>query len=450
MAVAIEKSRLVSKIFFGVFWIAAITPFFGQEFLPSVYEKLSSPLFALIDLVLILLGAWVIRSKKDWFILLSLVLITFISTYILNDISILQYVNGMRLYIGFIFMIPIVRYFFAEPERKQRFIEKFDKALYIFLWIQVPCMSYQCFLYGAFDKVGGSLGWMMSGVITTLIYLVSFYLMLRRWNKDKSYFQNLKDNWILVFLLFPSYLNETKVAFVFLAMYFFFLVPIDRKFIKRMVYVVPTIFIVLIGAGYVYLSFVDTKGADIFSKEYLEIYLTGDDELVELVEYIMDNNIEEVDEVDFARGLKFAVLPLILKREPHATAFGYGVGMYKGGTMFEKSKFAKQYNGLLQGTIMQAFLFMIELGWVGLGWYVLFWILNFRVQNKEYRNKQLQLYMLLTIIVISIYSCNFIIVPFYMIFMFLTYYSCHWNENSQEEVISESHERLLPEESAGL
>lgn len=99
---------------------------------------------------------------------------------------------------------------------------------------------------------------------------------------------------------------------------------------------------------------------------------------------------------------------------------------------------------------MQAFLFMIELGWVGLGWYVLFWILNFRVQNKAYRNKQLQLYMLLTIIVISIYSCNFIIVPFYMIFMFLTYYSCHWNENSQEEVISESHERLLPEESAGL
>jgi hypothetical protein len=57
------------------------------------------------------------------------------------------------------------------------------------------------------------------------------------------------------------------VAFVFLAMYFFFLVPIDRKFIKRMIYVVPTIFIVLIGAGYVYLSFVDTKGADIFSKE---------------------------------------------------------------------------------------------------------------------------------------------------------------------------------------
>ena len=135
-------------------------------------------------------------------------------------------------------------------------------------------------------------------------------------------------------------------------------------------------------------------------------------ELVELVEYVMDNNIEEVDETDFARGLKFAVLPLILKREPHATAFGYGVGMYKGGSLFEKSKFAKQYNWLLQGTIMQAFLFMIELGWVGLGWYVLFWILNFRVQNKAYRNKQLQLYMLLTIIVISIYSCNFIIVPF--------------------------------------
>ena len=88
MAVVIEKSKFISKIFFGVFWIVAITPFFGQEFMPSVYEKISSPLFALIDFVLILLGAWVIRDKKDWFFLLLFVGFSFISTCIINDYSI--------------------------------------------------------------------------------------------------------------------------------------------------------------------------------------------------------------------------------------------------------------------------------------------------------------------------------------------------------------------------
>ena len=428
MNLVVDKANMVSKIFFGVFWITAVIPFIGQEFIPGIYDSVSPLIFAFIDFVLILLGLWLIRSKADWIVLLSLLLITFLSTCVFNKLPILQYLNGLRLYIGFVFVLPIIRYFFSTPEIKQEFIKKMDKALYLFLWIQVPCMSYQCYLYGAFDKVGGSLGWMMSGVITTLIYLISFYLMLKRWDKNKSYLKNISDNWILIFLLFPSYLNETKIAFVFLAMYFFFLVPIDRKFIKRMVYVLPLICAMLIGASYVYLSLVNTNGDDIFSKEYIEIYLSGDDELVELVEYVMDNNIEEVEETDFARGLKFAVLPLILKREPHASLIGYGVGLYKGGTMVEKSEFSKQYNWLLQGTIMQAFLFMIELGWIGLIWYIFFWLLCFKC-SKLQRNKQLQLYLILTIIIISLYSCNFIIVPFYLIFMFLAYISGEWNED---------------------
>lgn len=424
----IEKSKLISNILFGIFWISAVMPFLGQEFIPSVYDKVSSLIFAVIDLLLIIIGCWVIRAKTDWFLLVSLVIIIFASTCFFNEMPLLQFFNGLRLYIGFIFVIPIIRYLFSEPIRRKEFIRKMDKVLYVFLWIQVPCMCYQCFLYGAFDKVGGSLGWMMSGVITTLIYLISFYLMLKHWDYEKSYLQNIKQNWILIFLLFPSYLNETKIAFIFLAMYFFFLIPMDRQFVKRMLYVLPLISVFLIGAGYFYLSMVNSNGQNIFSKEYIEIYLSGDDELVELVEYVMDNNVEEVDETDFARGLKFAVLPLILKRSPHATFVGYGVGLYKGGSVLEKTEFSKQYNWLLQGTIMQSFLFMIELGWVGLIWYVVFWIINFRLENRENRNKQLQVYLLITVLLISLYSCHFIVVPFYIIFMFLMYMSGRWDD----------------------
>ena len=221
MAVVIEKSKFISKIFFGVFWIVAITPFFGQEFMPSVYEKISSPLFALIDFVLILLGAWVIRDKKDWFFLLLFVGFSFISTCIINDYSILFFVNGLRLYLCYIIIVPIFRYFLTDDHRSKGFIEKMDRALYIFLWLQLPTAAVQCFLYGAYDQVGGSMGWMMSGEMSTLVYLISFYLMHKNWDSSKSYIDNIRANWILIFLLIPSFLNETKISFIYLLMYIY-------------------------------------------------------------------------------------------------------------------------------------------------------------------------------------------------------------------------------------
>lgn len=440
MNLVISKSKLISNLLFTAFWIAGLFSFITQEFAISVYEKLSSPVFAGVDFILIILGVWSLRSRTDLIVTSSLLIISFISTCIFNDMSILQYLNGLRVYIAFIFIIPIIRYFFEDKERRKAFIKKIDKHLYIFLWLQVPSMILQCFLYGAYDKVGGTLGWLNSGAITTMIYFTSFYLMLKRWDKTKSYFQNIKANWILVFLLFPSYLNETKIAFVFLAMYFFFLIPMDRKFIKRLTIVLPIMVVALAGAGYLYITLVDTGGDDIFSAEYIDIYLNGDDELVELVEYIVENDVTDVQEKDYARGLKFAVLPLILERSPHATNIGYGIGLYKGGKIFEKTEFSKHYNWLLQGTIMQAFLWMVELGWSGLIWYIMFWFVYFRFFSKCHRNAQLQFYLLLTVILISLYNPVFCLVPVYIVFMYLLYISSRWNliedENASQSQIT--------------
>lgn len=438
MNLVVSKSKLVSGILLSVFWIIGTFAFVGQEFALSAYESLSPIIFALGDFVLILLGLWIIRNRTDIIILTSFITIAFVSTCIFNEMSLLQFLNGMRIYIGFIFVIPVIRYLFEEESRRRAFIKRMDKSLYIFLWLQVPTMIFQCYLYGAFDKVGGTLGWMNSGVITTLIYMISFYLMLKRWDKEKSYLQNLKKNWILIFLLFPSYLNETKIAFVFLAMYFFFLIPMDRKFVKRMLFVIPLMIVMLFGAAYLYVNLVDTNGQNIFSKEYIEIYMNGDDELVELVEYIVDNDVTEVEEGDYARGLKFAVLPLILKRSPHATAIGYGTGLYKGGKYFEKTEFSKHYNWLLQGTIMQAFLWLVELGWIGFIWYVVFWLIYFRFFRRCHRNAQLQFYLFLTVVLISLYSCNFCLVPFYIIFMYMMFLSSRWNYIDNAEASEKS------------
>lgn len=440
MNLVIDKAELISKIFFGVFWITAVIAFPGQEFMQSAYDAFSSYLYALLDMIIILLGLWVMRSKTDWLMLISFAVLAYVSTCICNNLSLLFCLNGMRLYIGYLFAIPIFRYFLSNPLLREQFIARMDKTLYAFLWVQVPCTCYQCALYGAYDLVGGSLGWMMSGVITTLIYLISFYLMLRRWDKTKSYFSNLLDNWILIFLLFPSFLNETKIAFVFFAMYFFFLVPMDRNFIKRLIFILPIMALLLTGAFYFYYSTTGNEN-DILSEEYISFYLQGDEDSLNLVELAFDGQEMETAEdqgSDWARGLKLAVIPWMFQTEDYAPYVGFGIGQFKGGTILEKSKFYKEYEWILQGTALQVQIFLLETGLIGLGWSILFWIVSFKLFKKCKRHYQLQFYMLLVVIITSIYNCCFIIMPFYLIFLYMTMLSSERSLIEKSEIEQET------------
>lgn len=421
MAVAIEKSRLISKIFFGVFWIAAVTPFFGQEFMPSAYEKLSSPLFALIDLVLILLGAWVIKRKTDWIILIAFAGFAFASTCIINDYSILFFVNGLRLYLCYIIIVPIFRYFFSDKDRSKTFIKKMDRTLYVFLWLQLPTAVVQCILYGAYDQVGGSMGWMMSGEMSTLVYLISFYLMHKNWDSSISYFSNIKQNWILIFLLIPSFLNETKISFVFLLMYFFFLLPMDKKFIKRLLIFFPCMMALFGVAGYFFLS-ITNSDTDVLTAEYFTMYFSGDDDALNFMEIAAEEGIDMVgdDQGDLFRGVKFAAIPLLHLREPHAALVGFGVGQFKGGSSLEKSEFAKEFEWLLRGAVMGFYMVIIELGYIGFILTIIFWVIAFR-GNRSNVNRQLLMYQILTVALLGVYNSSFIHPVFYLIFFYVLF-----------------------------
>lgn len=421
MAVVIEKSRLISKIFFGVFWIAAVTPFFGQEFLPSVYENLSSPLFAFIDLMLILLGAWVIKSKKDWAILIVFAGFAFVSTCIINDYSILFFINGLRLYLCYIIIVPIFRYFFSDKDRSETFIKKMDRTLYVFLWIQLPTAAVQCFLYGAYDKVGGSMGWMMSGEMSTLVYLISFYLMHKNWDKAKSYIVNIKENWVLILLLLPSFLNETKISFVYLMMYFFFLLPMDKKFIKRLLIFIPCIMVLFTIAGYFYLSMTNADSS-VLTTEYFTMYFSGDDDALNYMEIAAEEGIEMVgdDQGDLFRGVKFAAIPLLQLREPHAFLVGFGVGQFKGGTSVDKSEFAKEFEWLLKGAVMGFYMVIIELGYIGFIFTIIFWVIVFS-GNGSNVNRQILMYQAFTVVLLGVYNSAFIHPVFYLIFFYILF-----------------------------
>lgn len=422
----LTKTSIVSKALFIVFWILAIFPFTLQEISMGIYEKVETPIRLACDGVLLLLALWTIKNRLDIILAGTLIVLSF-SSSVLNNIGLAQWANGVRIYLPLVTLLPIVRYLLATRARAMDFLRKMDRTLFIFLVMQVPCMIYQCFLYGAYDNVGGSLGWMMSGTISSLIYAISFYLMLRHWDNGKSYLENLKSNWVLIFLLFPSYLNETKISFIFLAFYFLFLVPFDRNFMKRILVVLPVMLVMVMGAGWFYIKMV-VPDENIFTAEYLETYLQGDDEMQSLVmDNYLDQDAPDVNETDFGRGLKMAVLPDIFNSQPSSWIYGFGGGQFKGGREVDVPKFAQQYEWFLQGTWIGITMFAIELGILGLLWLVGYMIVLFRpFRRVAHREKRLQMYVLLIMVLNLFYGPSFIYVVYTFMLTYMAFVGSRW------------------------
>ena len=136
------------------------------------------------DALLVFIGISVMNRWRDRIFALAFVAITGYTTCFSNHLSMLFFVNGLRDFISYLFLIPIFNYFLGDEERKKRTVPIFDRHLFVFLIVQAPCLIYQFLVHGACDWGGGSLGNTNSGIITTLIYAISFYLMQKRIDPD--------------------------------------------------------------------------------------------------------------------------------------------------------------------------------------------------------------------------------------------------------------------------
>lgn len=427
MRLVTTKYRLICNTLFVMFWVLATYNFITQEVTGTEVPAVELGVRLLGQGVMVILGLWTLRSRTDIVIIAAFCLLTLVSTLWVNHQGFMVWVDGLRLYLGFLFMVPILRYLLSDKQMRGWFIARMDRNLYRFLWIQVPCILWQFARYPHPDFVGGSLGWMMSGVVSNMIYLSSFYLMLRRWDAGENYIRNLIDNRILLFLLFPSFLNETKVSFVFLVMYFFFLIPMDRRFIRNIAWIAPVIAVFLGVALYLYTRAVGGNNDQITDMAVTSTYLVGDEAALNLVEGIMENKYDE-DESDYARGLKFAITPAIMNRNPPSWFVGYGVGQYKVGDSADNVPFARQYQWLLRGTMIQGHVIWLEMGLVGVGLYFIYWLVLLGVfRRKVGRNKQLQWYTGLNMVIFTVYNAPMLVIPFVILFLYLVCVSTCWH-----------------------
>lgn len=411
----ITKSIFIQRALLGVFWVLGTVGFICDEVIPGL-ESLRSYINLGCDAILVLLGLMSLRHRADLLTIGSLLLIAITSSLVFNRLPLMFTVNGLRVFIGALFCYPIFRYFMDEPTRRARFIKSFDKNLEIFLWLQVPCIGFQFVVYGAGDHGGGSLGNWYSGAISMMIYLISFYLLKKRIN-PRHFMSSIFTNYKYVLLLTPTFLNETKISFVLLVLYFILMVPIDKRMLKRALFIVPVMSL-LFGVGYMtykmtYQGEVSNKSSatvspddvDIFSEEYLTEYVFSDLENAEEgVEWSLDNN--ESGLADIGRVTKFLLLPMFEEDDPGHIPLGFGVGHFKGGTKMNHSEFFEHYEWYLMGTIPYFIHIYLQLGIVGVLWFIVFLVSLF-VRHPDgctKRDLNLQLFLAAFIGIILFYA----------------------------------------------
>ncbi|MDE6130471.1 MAG: hypothetical protein K2F74_02660, partial [Muribaculaceae bacterium] len=265
----IEKYKLFYRTFIVLFWIMMCWGFVSEEFLPFL-SKLTTFEMLFIDGAFALFGFVTIRNKGDIAVLVTFLVIGVISTIYLNGIGWYNFGNGFRDFVGIIFVVPVIRWFFRS-ERSAEFVRDFDKQLKIWLYVQAFCLTWQFIRYGANDAGGGSFGYGSSGMVSTLIYLISFYLLSKNWDSSNAW-KSIKENKEYLILLYPTFLNETKISFIYLMLYMLLLIKFDRTVWIKAVFLFPVFGMVMALLFSVYLDVTDQEGDEVLTWEFLSQY----------------------------------------------------------------------------------------------------------------------------------------------------------------------------------
>lgn len=396
-----DNSLIYQRLLFVILWVGCTFGFISDEIIKDL-AAWRSPVYVGLDALWIVLALCTVRRRTHVIGVAAMLAVTFVSTRIFNNMPVTFWANGVRDFLGLMLAYPVMCYFMGDSERRKDFEPALERFLITFLLLQAVCVTVQFIEYGAGDHCGGSFGNWYSGQVSMCIYIASFYLVHKRIDPN-NVLQSLKECKLPIILLFPTFLNETKVSFLLIAIYFVLLMPLDRRYVVRMMWAIP--FALLLGwlAISVYTMTVKDDD-DIFSMEYITEYVSIDD--IDEAEGGAQWAIGEGMAADVPRLTKIMLLPVIHDQDPGHEMMGWGVGQFKGGNGMEMSEFADQYDWLLSGSIPYVFHVIIQLGNVGVA-LVAAWLVLLLLQAPAWskgRDYNTQLMVVLNICIIMGYN----------------------------------------------
>ncbi|MCM1354843.1 MAG: hypothetical protein NC212_00385 [Staphylococcus sp.] len=432
----LEKYNVFTGLFFGALWVLLCYGFVAEELMPPLL-LCRSAVQMLCDIIFLILGVYSLRKRVDVIIVASFLMVALVSI-ILNQQGVVFSLNGLRDFFGLIFAVPICRLLLRSRHR-EKFVASFDRQLLIFLFIQLFCVTWQFIKYGPGDHGGGSMGEGFSGIVSTLIYLISFYLISKRWTFG-NYWRGLADNKLYIFLLFPTFLNETKISFIFLLAYFLLLLKVEKKTLGKLFLALPLIIIGMFVSGYVYLSVTGQTVEKVFSQDAMNRYMIGEDpdELIDLAQELQYGTYDVEDlggDIDIPRFTKIGIAPFAAETAKGGIWFGAGVGQFKGGTTLDASEFATEWNWLLYGSIPYLFFIFIQLGIVGTIWFFadIFLIMSGRVVTTMGLNIKIFIWIIIILVLFYNDSLRFFPECAIMFYILLMGYDLNGNVSGRTE-----------------
>ena len=106
----INRYKLYLSLFLTAFWLACCWGFVADELLPPLH-KYETVKLLLVDSILVVLGCACIRTRFDIIAIISFLILSVVSTFLINHEGIMIYFNGFRDFIGLLLVVPIFRYF---------------------------------------------------------------------------------------------------------------------------------------------------------------------------------------------------------------------------------------------------------------------------------------------------------------------------------------------------
>lgn len=434
----LERDTTYFRIVCTIFWIWACFGFINDEILPeSIARILSSVIYFACDVLLVIIGLCCLKTRQAKWIVFSFYVLSLASSLI-NHESLITFINGSRDFIGLLYAGPIV-YYLAHCKHSSEYKTSLEKQLKIFLIIQAPCIVFQFIKYGAGDHGGGSMGYGNSGTISTLICIISFYFFSKTYDHDDM-LGSIRRNWKYLFLLFPVFLNETKVSFVYLLIYGCLLYRFDFKSFRKILAAFPVIILLGLGAYFAYDAATNASGQnmDVADSDFIDEYLTGGsqdnlDDLVTIAEAIQDGTLDTENEwaIDLPRFAKLGFTPFALQTTRGGILLGAGIGQFKGGTTLETTNFAKENSWLLGGTRPLLLFILIQLGILGTIWFMwdIIYYMHYKT-NIGTMSKQLKILLTaITLIELFYNDMHRSFILCYVMFLLAAFETYKWESN---------------------
>ena len=341
-------------------------------------------------LVLVIAGASLLRNRTFYGVRFF-VLFCFISTltflYNSEKVGIMTHLNGLREPL-FFFSTLIIAYDVMQSYQRETFVKWFTWFLIILAASQLPLVLYQFFKFGAGDYVGGTYGTGGgSGLITRLLFLITFYLITRFGSPDDGETFGVTKVFLFSALLIPCALNETKVAFLFLAAFIVLLTLSRKKAYKAIPFLVLGLTLIFLLDYYYSATAEDTR--EVFTLDHLE-------------KYLYSNPTSAGG--DLPRFQRMPIMFRIIGNDIGNMLLGVGYGLFQGGNILGMSRLARSV-AYLTGSRMMLFSLWFQGGLLAVlvvaG--TMFWFMGSRLISYH-TIKRLKWFIFLQLILVWVYD----------------------------------------------